>query len=81
MDLDNDSNSELVALQKKVQTLTKEELDRDVSELSSEIKFLEVQVHADIDNYSPKELSIAQEKIAHFKRRLEIFNMELDKRG
>jgi hypothetical protein len=58
-----------------------EELDRDVSELSNDINFLESQVQADLSSYSSVELTIAYDKIADRKRKLEILKAELDCRG
>ena len=72
---------DIVALQKKAQTLTVEELNRDVAELSNDINFLESQVQADLTSYSSEELTIALRKIAYRKRKLEILEAELTQRG
>ena len=64
-----------------MRTLSRAELDRDLSELFFEIDFLERQVQADLRGYSPQELEAAQEKIAHLKQKLRILELELGKRG
>jgi len=78
---DEVEKSDTFEFQKKARSLTVEELDRDVAELSNDVKFLESQLQADLTSYSSAELAIAQRKIANRKRRLEILEAELTQRG
>ena len=73
-------NLDLATFEKMVQTLTKEELDRDIAELGNEIIFLEQQVHVDLKSYSPSELKAANRKVAGNKRKLEMLKKELARR-
>ena len=68
-------------LQKKAKTLSKQELDLKIAELSYDIDFLEQQVQADLKSYSSEELSVANVKIVEAKQKLELFKTELAKRG
>jgi len=72
---------ELLNLQRKAQTLTKDELDRDLAELSNDIDFLERQIRADLASYSPEELSAAHRMIACINQKVEILKIELAKRN
>jgi hypothetical protein len=72
---------ELEAFQKKARTLTREELDRDLTELFFEIDFLQRQMQADLRSYSSKELESIYERIARHKQKLRILEIELAKRG
>jgi len=74
-------NLDTVALRKKAQGLPIQELDRDVAELSNDIKFLESQLKEDLISYSSEELSIAHRKIANYKLKLEILEAEITQRG
>ncbi len=67
-------------LQKKVKTLSKQELDLKIAELSYDVDFLERQVQADLRSYSPKELSDVRAKIARLKLRSEILKIEFSRR-
>jgi len=78
---DEISNLDLATLQEKVQKFTKEELDRDIAELSNDIDFLESQVEADLGSFSPEELTTAYGKIDRRKQKLEILKVELAKRN
>jgi len=62
-------------------TLTTGELDRELAEFSNEIQFLEEQVGADFDSYQPAQLERAKEKIARFKKKAEILEMEISRRN
>ena len=73
----DEANIDLVALQRKAKTLTKEELDRDLAEISGDIHFLERQIEADLNSYSSNELSVARGRIAHLKRMAELLEAEL----
>jgi len=80
-DQDEVENLDTVALRKKAQGLPIQELDRDVAELSNDIKFLESQLKEDLASYSSEELSIAHRKIANYKLKLEILEAEITQRG
>jgi len=73
----DEANIDLVALQRKAKTLTKEELDRDLAEISGDIHFLERQIEADLNSYSSNELLVARGRIAHLKRMAELLEAEL----
>ena len=64
-----------------MENLSPQVLDRDLAEFSIEIQFLEDQIRLDIERYSADELTRAYSKISHFKRRAEIFKIELDRRN
>jgi len=80
-DPDDNFDLELRSLRKEVQNSSTEILDRDLAEISSEIQFLEDQVRNDIERYSLDEKKKAYSKISYFKRRAEIFKIELDRRN
>jgi hypothetical protein len=79
-DQENELSQELLTLQGSAQNLRTEELDRDYSEVLQEIAFLDDQLSADIDCYTPGQLTRAYEKISNHKRKAEILRIELTRR-
>ena len=77
----DDCDQELLSLRRKVTELPSEELDREVAEASMEIEFLEAQMKMESALFSPEDLKRATSKVLHYKRRAEIFKVELGKRN
>jgi len=61
-------------------SLSIEDLDRNLVEISWEIKFLEEQVKCDLESYSSKELDEALGKISSFREKESILKIELERR-
>jgi len=64
----------------EVSSLSSEEIDLELAEVSFEKSFLEEQVECDLENYPPEAILKAQEKISQFKSRAETLRIELDRR-
>jgi MEDS: MEthanogen/methylotroph, DcmR Sensory domain len=76
----NENDVGMKALEKRIKTLSKEELDREIAELSNDLNFLESQVQADFESYSSDALIASSRKIADIKRKLELHKIELARR-
>jgi len=64
-----------------IKALPAEELDRDTAEMLSEIEFLEAQIDADKENYSPDDLESALEKLSLMKRKADLLKNECERKG
>lgn len=78
---DDDLDREIQSFQKKVLNFSIDEIERELSELSKEVSFLESQVEVDLDSYSEIELEIARRKINQFKRKIGVLTAELLRRN
>ena len=58
--------------------LSEEQLELDITEVSNAIVFLEAQVEADPENYTPELLSFAREKTSRLKNKMETMKFALD---
>jgi hypothetical protein len=80
-DREDNEDFDLRTLRSKLRNVSSEILDRDLSEMSQEIEFLEEQVRADLTDYLPADIERATEKITHLKSKADVFKIELDKRS
>jgi RNA recognition motif-containing protein len=60
--------------------LSFQELDRDIAEISTEIRFTEEQMKTDFARYSPENTSRVSEKVSVLRKKAEIMKIELEKR-
>jgi hypothetical protein len=63
-----------------LRVLSFQELDRDIAEISIEIRFMEEQMKTDFARYSPEDTLRASEKISLLTKKAEIMKIELEKR-
>lgn len=63
-----------------VRDLSFEALDRDLAEISIDVKFLQEQLAVDRNGYSSPDLNDAERKISQFQKRAEMLGLELEKR-
>jgi hypothetical protein len=71
---------ELGKFSDEIKTLSLSELERDRAEMSYEIELLEIQLRAGLREYSPRDLELGYAKVTLFKRKVELMNLEIDRR-
>jgi hypothetical protein len=81
IDRENTLDLDMISLQEIVPSLSSAELDRDLTEISNDVSFLQEQLRTDLASYTPKQLQAAYEKIYQLKQRSEILTIELDNRA
>jgi len=76
----HDDELDTKILESHARSISREDLGREIAELSNDLAFLESQVQSDLASYSDHELEIAKTKIARVERKLNIFKIELSGR-